>query len=167
MSKSLIINTIKSACGFDVPVFEAPEGFACMTDFVAHEREVGTTRYGRFLRDNGLLDSSSNKQFVTVSHANGVYMIEKGVPDEYMRIPDNRNDRLDDVYRFFTKDSSIHDKSECGVCCERINHNLSTEMFNDTYRSCPRCFNVLCKLCVTRMALYLNTLECPFCKFCT
>ena len=165
MSNSLIIDTIKSACGFDVPIFEVPEGFACVTDFVAHEREIGTTRYGSFLRDNGLLDTTSDKQFVAVSHTNGVYMIEKGVPDEYMRIPDNRKDRLDDVRRFFTKDSSIYDKSECGVCYERINHNLSTKMFNETYLLCPRCFNVVCRLCVTSMALHTNSLACPFCKF--
>ena len=164
MTKDTLLHTIRSACGRDdVPVFFAEEGFSCMRDFLDHERSIGTTRYAMFLYHNRLLHS--NKQFVTVSHANGVYMIEKAIPDEFIRVRDQAvTSRLRDVHRFFTKEFSMYDKTECDVCCVGIDHDLSTEMFNQTYRSCPRCFNVVCNLCVTRTALHTKSLACPFCK---
>lgn len=160
-----LLRTIRSACGNDVPVFFAEEGFACMRDFLDHERSSGTTRFAGFLYRYDLLNDRS-KRFVTVSHANGMYMIEKAIPDEYIRIRErDRENRLCDVRRFFTKDFSIHDKTECDICFGKIDHDLSTDVFNRTYRSCPRCFNVICRLCVTRTALHTNSLACPFCKF--
>jgi hypothetical protein len=167
-NKDKLIHVIQE-CTRDVPIFYY-SGFENLEDFLKHDN----TNKGIFIKFlnkhnitiNDIVQKKKNITSVFYSPQTKNYTIEQSILNKYCRIP-NHASYLKDIKRFFAVkcEQSISDKTECALCYEDINHNLSDNEFNKKHYSCFRCHNMICVVCFNKTIDFKTKSHvCSFCK---
>lgn len=95
------------------------------------------------------------------------YCIKKNHTQETLYIPNDSRESLKVLERFLKNGYSIHEKTECSICFDKIRNDVSFDTFMALNHTCQHCLNTICVSC------YANTQEkntsgvkhtCCFCR---
>lgn len=181
-NRNKLLKTIHKVVGHDIPIFNA-SGYANV-DAYADANISNYMKYTTFFQTYGLFPFDNTKKWITVTFNPELktYCIERftggaqsdkgepGVRREFLTI-NNDVSCLPAIERFLTKFNydEFEKKNECTICFEKV--NVSFEEFipgvtslQETFHTCPRCWNKVCATCVNSIMKTGDQLICPFCK---
>lgn len=144
-------------------------GFSSHLDFIVRSNINKKKELFDFLRN---YENEDNMIFIYYN--DGSYYIqrdsyyiqrdnEKNEKNEWIRTTNKQKSHLDDIKRWFLRDS-LETITECQLCCREIVHFKNPRMFQRCYHGCYRCGYMQCIECLYNLKKNDKGSECVQCK---
>lgn len=134
-------------------------GFTSSEDFLVNSNTNQKKDFFRFMDKN----YENMVNIIFIFYKDKSFFIEESRRQEYIHITNTPKTQLQDIKRWFLKDS-IDTHTECPLCCREIIKFDNNRVFNYFYKVCGRCGYLQCIDCIFNLNKHDKATECVQCK---